>query len=69
MPEEAESVAAIVRELVAGGVTWTIEAGETRALGLDDVLVVAPFNAHVAEIAAAAGGARRRGRIRSHLAT
>jgi uncharacterized protein len=33
------------------GRPWTDRAGETRRLALDDVLVVAPYNAQVAEIA------------------
>jgi uncharacterized protein len=49
--EEAACVADIVTELTRGSVTWTDRAGSTRALTLDDVLVVAPYNAQVAEIA------------------
>ncbi|TMD29817.1 MAG: hypothetical protein E6I94_05925, partial [Chloroflexi bacterium] len=45
---EAEAVADAVAALV--GREWTDAAGQTRPLGLDDVVVVAPYNAHVAEI-------------------
>jgi uncharacterized protein len=57
-PEEAERVAEIVTGLVAPGVTFTDAKGETRPLDLDDVLVVAPYNAQVSEIAARLPGAR-----------
>jgi uncharacterized protein len=56
-PEEAAVVADLVRELVHGG-TWTDEHGRVAPLSLDDVLVVAPYNAQVAEIARALPGAR-----------
>lgn len=49
--EEADRVAAIVRSLVQGGTTWTNRHGETKALALDDILIVAPYNAQVSEIA------------------
>jgi uncharacterized protein len=49
-PEEAELVAGLVRDLVDGGATWTDKEGVRRRLTWDDVLVVAPYNAQVAEI-------------------
>jgi uncharacterized protein len=49
-PEEAEVVARLVRALTADGMQWTHADGETSPLTLDDVLVVAPYNAHVAAI-------------------
>jgi uncharacterized protein len=48
--EEAAAVASLVLGLIEGGTTWTDEDGVTRALTLDDVLVVAPYNAQVAAI-------------------
>jgi predicted RecB family nuclease len=56
--EEAECVAAIVNGLVAPGVTWTDCHGVVRPLRLEDVLVVAPYNAQVGEIAERLPGAR-----------
>ena len=50
-PEEAEQVAALVRELVASGTTWVDAKGRERPVTYDDVLVVAPYNAQVTEIA------------------
>jgi uncharacterized protein len=49
-PEEAAAVAALVLGLVESGTTWTNELGRTRPLTLEDVLVVAPYNAQVAAI-------------------
>jgi len=49
-PEEAELVAGLVRTLVEGGATWTDKAGVRRPLTWNDVLIVAPYNAQVAEI-------------------
>jgi predicted RecB family nuclease len=45
---EAVAVADAVAGLI--GRTWTDARGRTRVLGPDDILVVAPYNAHVAEI-------------------
>ncbi len=56
--EEAAEVAALVQELVDGGATWTDDAGRRRKLELNDVVVVAPYNAQVAEIIRALPGAR-----------
>lgn len=49
--EEAAVVADIVAELL--GRPWIDEAGRRRRLRLEDILVVAPYNAHVATVAAA----------------
>jgi uncharacterized protein len=49
--EEADRVAEIVRGLVQGGTSWTDRHGGTKALTLDDILIVAPYNAQVSEIA------------------
>jgi uncharacterized protein len=49
--EEVEVVDALVRDLV--GKPWTDRFGVTRPLELDDVLVVTPYNAQVAKLAAA----------------
>jgi predicted RecB family nuclease len=49
--EEVAQVVDIVRDVVRPGVTWTDWRGEVRPLGLADVLIVAPYNAQVSEIA------------------
>ena len=49
--EEAEVVAAAVKDLI--GMTWAAGDGLHRQITVDDVIVVAPYNAQVAEIQAA----------------
>jgi uncharacterized protein len=56
-PEEAAVLADLIRELVGAG-EWTDAEGRRESLSLDEVLVVAPYNAQVAEIARALPGAR-----------
>jgi len=51
--EEVERVRAIVAELQRDGVGWTDDTGAVRALALEDILVVAPYNAQVADLSAA----------------
>jgi uncharacterized protein len=48
--EEALAVAGIFQRLLVGGATFTNRRGETRPLALDDLLVVAPYNAQVDRI-------------------
>ena len=50
-PEEAEAIAALVRSLVDGSATWTDRHGQRGLLSLGDILVVAAYNAQVAELA------------------
>jgi len=47
-PEEVERVEELTRELL--GQTWTDQAGATRPLTSEDILIVAPFNAQVAAL-------------------
>jgi uncharacterized protein len=51
-PEEVEVIAKIVESLLAPGVTWFRSAGNSRRLELKDILVVAPYNAQVADLLA-----------------
>ncbi len=48
--EEVTVVDELVRDLV--GKDWTDRFGNTRPLGLDDVLIVTPYNAQVAKLTA-----------------
>jgi uncharacterized protein len=45
---EAETVAETISALIGRG--WTDRHGDTRPLGIEDIIVVAPYNAHVAAI-------------------
>jgi uncharacterized protein len=60
--------AAWIAEAVAGlvGRTWTDRTGQRRALRVEDVLIVAPYNAQVAEIAQAV---QRRLGVRGNVGT
>ncbi len=49
-PEEVEAVAAIVDELLDGGAGWVDRHGNRAPLGAADILIVAPYNAHVARL-------------------
>jgi predicted RecB family nuclease len=49
--EEVETIAAAVVNLLRTGATWTDKKGETHALGTQDVLIVAPYNAQVSALA------------------
>ena len=48
---EALQVAGIVRALVESGSTWVDQHGNERPIGFGDILVVAPYNAQVGQIA------------------
>ena len=48
--EEADCVADLYRKLLDGGVSWTDREGITRPLDREDVLIVVPYNLHLAEI-------------------
>jgi uncharacterized protein len=50
-PEEVETVASLVEELLRTGATWTNKKGEMLPLGLKDILIVAPYNAQVSALA------------------
>lgn len=50
-PEEVERIAQMVARLLTEGATWTSKTGETLQLQLKDILIVAPYNAHVSALA------------------
>jgi superfamily I DNA and/or RNA helicase len=45
-PDEADAVADIVADLLAGGATWTDSRGDVRPIGPSDILIVTPYNLH-----------------------
>jgi hypothetical protein len=45
--EEAAAIVALARRLLESASTWTDRNGECRRLTPEDILVVAPYNAHV----------------------
>ncbi len=48
--EEAAQIARLIGALIESGATWVDDAGRERALRLDDVLVITPYNAQVRTI-------------------
>jgi predicted RecB family nuclease len=54
--EEIDVVAGLVRRLTAPGVLWVNEKGGTAQLQGNDILVVAPYNAHVNRLVEALAG-------------
>jgi superfamily I DNA and/or RNA helicase len=50
-PEEVERIAGIVETLIQPGVTWIDEEGRSRQVLLNDILIVAPYNAQVSDLA------------------
>ncbi|RTL92698.1 TM0106 family RecB-like putative nuclease [Ancylobacter aquaticus] len=49
-PEEAEAVKSLVDDILGSGATWVNEKRETKNVGLNDILVIAPYNAQVFEL-------------------
>jgi uncharacterized protein len=51
-PEEVTAVAALVERLAAGDVRWRKQDGTEHPLRLEDILIIAPYNAQVADLGA-----------------
>ncbi len=62
-PEEAAAVAGLVDALAGGALSWTDAKGHERPVGLDDVLVVTPYNAQVGALEALLPGGARIGTV------
>lgn len=56
--EEVEVIARIVVSLLQPEVQWLRGIGRSRSLKLDDILIVAPYNAQVSDLSAQLSGAR-----------
>ena len=50
-PEEVEAVVDLLNDLLHEGATWTDKTGKRHAVKLENVLVIAPYNAQVAALA------------------
>jgi len=50
--EEVERIAGIIDTLIQPGVNWIDDKGRTRPLQLNDILIVAPYNAQVSDLPA-----------------
>jgi uncharacterized protein len=62
-PEEVEVIADLVRRLTSPGVMWTNEAGTSLQIGLDEILIVSPYNSQVNRIAARLGAGAHVGTV------
>lgn len=49
-PEEAEAIQRLVEETLTAGASWTDRDGRARPIAIDDILIIAPYNAQVFEI-------------------
>lgn len=57
-PEEADAVKTLVDEILAGNTTWVKMDGSEAPVTLDDILIIAPYNAQVFELQDRMPGAR-----------
>ena len=57
-PEEADMVLTLVTTLIEEGATWTDRVGDEQPLGLEDILIIAPYNAQVFALQERLPGAR-----------
>jgi superfamily I DNA and/or RNA helicase len=49
-PEEAEKIRELVAEILSSKTTWVDRKGKEATIGLDDILIIAPYNAQVFEL-------------------
>jgi predicted RecB family nuclease len=49
-PEEVDRISILINSLLSNGSSWTNKKGEARPLTLNDILVVAPYNAQVSAL-------------------
>jgi uncharacterized protein len=57
-PEEADKIRELVAEILASNATWINREGKEAAIGLDDILIIAPYNAQVFELQERISGGR-----------
>jgi predicted RecB family nuclease len=56
--EEADQVRDLVAEILAGGTTWVDREGGEAPVGMEEILIIAPYNAQVFELQERIPGAR-----------
>src|SRR5882762_3765810 len=49
-PEEAEAIAKLVAEILGSSTSWIDRRGIEHGIGLNDILIIAPYNAQVFEL-------------------
>lgn len=56
--EEADTIRDLVSEILCGGTTWVNREGVEAPVGLEEILIIAPYNAQVFELQERLPGAR-----------
>jgi superfamily I DNA and/or RNA helicase len=56
--EEADRIRDLIGEILQGGTTWVDRTGAEAPVGLDQILIIAPYNAQVFELQERIPGAR-----------
>lgn len=57
-PEEADEIKKLVDEILAGNTSWVDGSGKEATIRLEDILIIAPYNAQVFELQDRLPGAR-----------
>jgi uncharacterized protein len=57
-PEEANEIKRLVEEILGSHASWVDSAGKEAAIKLEDILIIAPYNAQVFELQERLPGAR-----------
>ena len=57
-PEEADRVRDLVTDILSSGTSWIDRKGQEHAVGLNEILIIAPYNAQVFELQERVPGAR-----------
>jgi superfamily I DNA and/or RNA helicase len=57
-PEEADVIRDLVAEILSNGTTWVNREGIEAPVGLEEILIIAPYNAQVFELQERIPGAR-----------
>lgn len=57
-PEEAEVISQLVADILRSAITWVDRLGKETPVGLEDILIIAPYNAQVFDLKDRMPGAR-----------
>ena len=57
-PEEGDAIAKMVAEILGSKTTWVDRLGVEKTVGLEDILIIAPYNAQVFDLKDKIPGAR-----------
>jgi predicted RecB family nuclease len=57
-PEEAEVISRLVADILGSATSWVDRLGKEKTLGLEDILIIAPYNAQVFDLKDRMPGAR-----------